>query len=117
MAASARLNSAFETHSGRCLNHPHASLIAHTREHPKIDRIACPWLIPHASLIAPTREHPKIDRIACPWLIRRFIDPNAEFTYVPTSRVLGVAMEVGGTPYDIEGVEFSHEGDRSSFDI
>jgi hypothetical protein len=63
-----------------------------------------------------TREHPKIDRIACPWLIRRFIDPNAEFTYVPTSRVLAVAMEGGGTPYDVEGVEFSHEGDRCSFD-
>jgi len=63
-----------------------------------------------------TREHPKIDRIACPWLIRRFIDPRAEFIYVPTSRVLAVASEVGGTPYDIEGVEFSHEGDRCSFD-
>ena len=63
-----------------------------------------------------TREHPKIDRIACPWLIRRFIDPNAEFIYVPTSRLLAVALEVGGTPYDIEGVEFSHEGDRCSFD-
>jgi hypothetical protein len=63
-----------------------------------------------------TREHPKIDRIACPWLIRRFIDPNAEFIYVPTNRVLAVTKEVGGTPYDIEGVEFSHEGDRCSFD-
>jgi hypothetical protein len=63
-----------------------------------------------------TREHPKIDRIACPWLIRRFIDPNAEFIYVQTSRVLAVAKEVGGTPYDIEGVKFSHEGDRYSFD-
>ena len=63
-----------------------------------------------------TREHPKIDRIACPWLIRRFIDPNAEFIYVPTSRVLAVATETGGTPYDIDGVEFSHEGERCSFD-
>ena len=63
-----------------------------------------------------TREHPKIDRIACPWLIRRFIDPKAEFIYIPPGRVLAVAMEVGGTPYDIEGVEFSHEGDRCSFD-
>ena len=63
-----------------------------------------------------TRERPKIDRIACPWLIRRFIDPNAEFIYVPTSDVLDVAKKVGGTPYDIDGVEFTHEGDRCSFD-
>jgi len=63
-----------------------------------------------------TREHPKIDRIACPWLIRRFIDPKAEFIYVLTIRVIAVAEEVGGTPYNIEGVEFSHEGDRCSFD-
>jgi len=63
-----------------------------------------------------TREHPKIDRIACPWLIRRFIDPNAEFIYVPKDRVLAVAKRTGGTPYDIDGVEFTHEGERCSFD-
>ena len=63
-----------------------------------------------------TREHPKIDRIACPWLIRRFIDPEAEFIYVPTKDVLDVAKETGGTPYDIDGVEFTHEGERCSFD-
>ncbi len=63
-----------------------------------------------------TRERPKIDRIACPWLIRRFIDPSAEFTYVPANRVLDVAKETGATPYDIDGVEFTHEGDRCSFD-
>ena len=63
-----------------------------------------------------TREHPKIDRIACPWLIRRFIDPGAEFIYVPTKQVLAVAKETGGTPYDIDGVEFTHEGERCSFD-
>jgi rhodanese-related sulfurtransferase len=63
-----------------------------------------------------TREHPKIDRIACPWLIRRFIDPQAEFIYVPTKDVLEVAKETGGTPYDIDGVEFTHEGERCSFD-
>ena len=63
-----------------------------------------------------TREHPKIDRIACPWLIRRFIDPQAEFIYVPTKDVLDVAKETGGTPYDIDGVEFTHEGERCSFD-
>src|SRR5262245_1215014 len=63
-----------------------------------------------------TRERPKIDRIACPWLIRRFIDAQAEFIYVPTKDVLTVAKETGGTPYDIEGVEFAHEGERCSFD-
>jgi rhodanese-related sulfurtransferase len=63
-----------------------------------------------------TRQRPKIDRIACPWLIRRFIDPRAEFIYVPTPQVLAVAKEIGGTPYDIDGVEFSHEGPRCSFD-
>jgi rhodanese-related sulfurtransferase len=63
-----------------------------------------------------TREHPKIDRIACPWLIKRFIDPNAEFIYAPKDQVLAVAKQVGGIPYDIDGVEFTHEGERCSFD-
>lgn len=63
-----------------------------------------------------TRERPKIDRIACPWLIRRFIDPNAQFLYVPTDKVIGLAKELAATPYDIDGVEFAHEGDRCSFD-
>jgi rhodanese-related sulfurtransferase len=63
-----------------------------------------------------TREGPKIDRIACPWLIRRFIDPRAEFLYVPTQEVLATAGRIGGTPYDINGVEFAHEGERCSFD-
>jgi hypothetical protein len=63
-----------------------------------------------------TRERPKIDRIACPWLIRRFIDPEAEFLYVPAAQVLEVARSTGATPYDIPGVEMSHVGDRCSFD-
>jgi rhodanese-related sulfurtransferase len=63
-----------------------------------------------------TREHPKIDRIACPWLVSRFIDPEAEFIYVPANDVAKVAAEVGGTPYDIKNVEFGHVGDRCSFD-
>ena len=63
-----------------------------------------------------TRERPKIDRIACPWLIRRFIDPRAEFVYVPKDQVVAVALRTGGTPYDIDGVEFTHEGERCSFD-
>jgi rhodanese-related sulfurtransferase len=63
-----------------------------------------------------TRERPKIDRIACPWLIRRFIDPSAEFVYVPTAEVLAAAKQLSAVPYDIDGVEFSHEGERCSFD-
>jgi len=63
-----------------------------------------------------TRERPKIDRIACPWLILRFIDPQAEFLYVPAERVLAVAPETGALPYDIPGVELSHVGERCSFD-
>ena len=62
------------------------------------------------------RERPMIDRIACPWLVRRFIDPEAEFVYVPADRVRRSAEETGATPYDIDGVEFSHEGERCSFD-
>jgi rhodanese-related sulfurtransferase len=63
-----------------------------------------------------TRERPKIDRIACPWLISRFIDPQAKFVYVPTSEVIATARKTGAIAYDIEGVEFAHEGERCSFD-
>ena len=63
-----------------------------------------------------TRERPKIDRIACPWLISRFIDPAAEFLYVPAANVLKVAAETGATPYDIPGVEMTHVGELCSFD-
>ena len=63
-----------------------------------------------------TRERPKIDRIACPWLIRRFVDPEAEFLYVPTAEVKRVSLEKTATAYDIPDVEFSHEGERCSFD-
>jgi len=63
-----------------------------------------------------TRERPKIDRIACPWLIARFIDKTPEFLFVPTERVLAVARETGAVPYDIPGVEMSHEGEFCSFD-
>jgi hypothetical protein len=63
-----------------------------------------------------TRERPKIDRIACPWLIARFIDPQAEFLYVPAGEVLRVAAEQGATPYDVPGVEYGHHGELCSFD-
>lgn len=63
-----------------------------------------------------TRERPKIDRIACPWLILRFIDRDAEFLYVPAPEVARVAAATGATPYDIPGVEMSHVGELCSFD-
>lgn len=63
-----------------------------------------------------TRERPKIDRIACPWLIRRFIDPDAEFLYVPVNTVKQVAVARGAVPYDVPDVRFSHVGDACSFD-
>ena len=63
-----------------------------------------------------TRERPKIDRIACPWLIARFIDEQPEFLYVPADQVLKVAEGSGAIPYDVPGVELSHAGELCSFD-
>jgi rhodanese-related sulfurtransferase len=63
-----------------------------------------------------TRERPKIDRLACPWLIRRFIDPDAQFFYTPSHRVRADARALGAQPYDIAEVTFSHRGPRCSFD-
>lgn len=63
-----------------------------------------------------TRERPKIDRVACPWLIQRFIDPDAEFLFVPADRVLKVAAATGAVPFDVPGVELSHDGPKCSFD-
>jgi rhodanese-related sulfurtransferase len=63
-----------------------------------------------------TRERPKIDRIACPWLIRRFVDPGAEFLYVPSPDVKRIAAEKTAVPYDVPDADFSHDGERCSFD-
>ena len=63
-----------------------------------------------------TRERPKVDRVACPWLIRRFVDPAAEFLYVPKDEVLAVAKREGAIAYDVAGVELGHHGDECSFD-
>src|SRR5271168_4340436 len=63
-----------------------------------------------------SRERPKIDRIACPWLILRFIDAQAQFHYVPAERVLDVAKARGAVPYDVPGVELTHVGELCSFD-
>jgi hypothetical protein len=63
-----------------------------------------------------TRERPKIDRIACPWLIARFIDKQPEFLYVPAGQVMKVAAETGAVPFDVPGVELGHHGELCSFD-
>jgi hypothetical protein len=63
-----------------------------------------------------TRERPKIDRIACPWLIARFVDKAPEFLYVPAGEVLRVAEESGAIPFDVPGVELGHVGELCSFD-
>ncbi|MGY4311987.1 hypothetical protein ACVWW1_001290 [Bradyrhizobium sp. JR3.5] len=64
-----------------------------------------------------TRSRPKIDRIACPWLIRPFVDPTAQFLYVTASEVEAVAERFGATPFDIENVFWSHRGDLCTFDV
>ena len=66
-----------------------------------------------------TRARPKVDRIACPWLIRRFVDPEARFLFVPAAEVLGVAERFGAAPFDVaaEGVFWSHRGELCTFDL
>jgi hypothetical protein len=63
-----------------------------------------------------TRARPKVDRIACPWLIKKFVDPQAEFLYVPADQVMAVAAQEGATPYDVPDVELGHHGAECSFD-
>jgi hypothetical protein len=63
-----------------------------------------------------TRERPKIDRIACPWLVARFVDDAPEFLYVPSDDVMKVAAQTGAIPYDVPNVELGHHGDQCSFD-
>jgi hypothetical protein len=63
-----------------------------------------------------TRERPKVDRVACPWLIVRFVDPEAEFLFVQKDRVMEVAAREGATPFDVPGVELGHRGEECSFD-
>ena len=63
-----------------------------------------------------TRERPKIDRIACPWLIKNFVDKEAEFIYVPKDEVFDKAKQLQAIPYDIPGAEYTHEGDFCTFD-
>jgi hypothetical protein len=63
-----------------------------------------------------TRERPKIDRLACPWLIKRFIDTGAQILYVPTAEVMSTARREAAIPFDVPGVELTHEGPLCSFD-
>jgi hypothetical protein len=63
-----------------------------------------------------TRQRPKIDRIACPWLIKNFVDKDAEFIYVPKEKVFDLAKEFTAIPYDIPGAEYTHDGDFCTFD-
>jgi hypothetical protein len=63
-----------------------------------------------------TREHVKVDRVACPWLIKKFVDPQAEFLFVPTNQVMAQAEKLGAIPYDVQGVELGHHGPECSFE-
>jgi hypothetical protein len=63
-----------------------------------------------------TRERVKVDRVACPWLIRKFVDPEAEFYFVPADRVAAEAARLGATPFDVEGAELGHHGKECTFE-
>ncbi len=63
-----------------------------------------------------TREHVKVDRVACPWLIKRFVDPSAEFVFVAADKVMAEAERLGAIPYDVAGVELGHHGKECSFE-
>ena len=86
---------------------------------PMVPAAKIPPLDPQGRTIWVTRSRPKIDRIACPWLIRRFIDPGAVFLFVPTSEVQGVAERFSATPFDIEGEDifWTHRGEFCTFDV
>src|SRR5712664_344354 len=63
-----------------------------------------------------TREHVKVDRVACPWLIKKFVDPEAEFYFVPAEQVISEAERLNATPFDVPGVEIGHHGKECSFE-
>jgi rhodanese-related sulfurtransferase len=83
---------------------------------PVIDAAKLPLRDPAGRTVWVTRSRPKVDRIACPWLIRRFVDPSADFLFVAPSEVAGVAERFGATPFDVDGVFWSHRGDKCTFD-
>jgi rhodanese-related sulfurtransferase len=84
---------------------------------PLVPEAKIPSRDPEGRTVWVTRERPKVDRIACPWLIRRFIDPAAQFLFVKASEVLAVAEQFGATPFDMEGVFWGHRGELCTFDI
>lgn len=84
---------------------------------PLVPVSALPQRDPAGRTLWVTRARPKIDRIACPWLIRRFVDPSAVFLFVLASEVEGVASRFGAVPFDIEDTFWSHRGDRCTFDV
>ena len=83
---------------------------------PLVAKAALERFAPQRPSLWVTRRRPKIDRVACPWLIRRFIDADARILYVDPPEVANTAQDTGAIPFDIEGVEISHEGERCSFD-
>jgi rhodanese-related sulfurtransferase len=83
---------------------------------PVIDATKLPQRDPGGRTVWVTRARPKVDRIACPWLIRRFVDPAAVFLFVAPTDVAGVAERFGATPFDVEGVFWSHRGELCTFD-
>ena len=115
---------------GRKISHGAAALLrAHGVAAEALEGGAVAWreaglpMVPLAAIPEPkrgtlwvTRHRPKIDRIACPWLIRRFVDPEARFLFVPPAEVEGVAERLGATPFDVEGAFWSHRGPMCSFD-
>ena len=84
---------------------------------PLVSLAAIPARTKEGATLWVTRSRPKIDRIACPWLIRRFVDPRAVFLFVAPAEVEAVAERFAATPFDIEGVPFSHRGDLCTFDV
>ena len=87
--------------------------------HPLVLEAALPPRDAQGRTVWVTRARPKVDRIACPWLIRRFVDPNAVFLFVAPAEVAGVAERFGATPFDVEGegIVWSHDGERCTFDV
>jgi rhodanese-related sulfurtransferase len=83
---------------------------------PFVAKVELDRLTPKRPGVWVTRRRPKIDRIACPWLIRRFLDPQARVLFVDPTEVVNVARESSGVPFDIKDVELSHDGERCSFD-
>ena len=83
---------------------------------PALDTKALPPVDAQGRTVWITRARPKVDRIACPWLIRRFVDSGAAFLFVPPPEVEAVAERLGATPFDVEGVRWSHQGELCTFD-